>query len=231
MRRPWIVATAAIAALVGAWAWSGETPAVTAPPASEGDCVEVGMWSNGYHTSLSMRADLLPASHPLRQLYPQARWLMIGWGDLKFYRSRGDDLWLGVQALMPGGESGMHVLAGPTPVETWYYGKDVLPVGLSRAGVAGLVDYVTDSLALDPNGRAQVVAFEQDGYFLQARRDFNALNVCNHWTMRAFRAAGVKGSAAFAFTGDMAVSLMRERSPRGCSGFKTSQSQIPRVTP
>lgn len=206
---------AAALALAGWWA-SGELPGVGAPPPKPGDCDTIGLWSNGYHTSLSMRADQFPPDHPLRKLYPAATHLMIGWGDLAFYRSRGDDLWLGLQALAPGGESGMHVLAGKAPVETWYIGKEVQPVALSTAGVRALVAYISDSLVVDARGWPSVVAYEQDGFFLRAHKDFHALNVCNHWTTRAMRRAGVPVNAALAFTGDMAVKVIGSAAPASC---------------
>jgi uncharacterized protein (TIGR02117 family) len=218
MKRPWINGWATAAALLLAWAISGEAPARRAPIASADDCAGViGVWSNGYHTSLSVRASLLGEGHPLRRLYPDAAYLMIGWGDLAFYRSRGDDILLGVQALAPGGQSGMHILAGPGPVESWYRGKEVEPVALSSAGVNALSDYIKDSMALDASGAPEVVAFEQDGYFLKGRKDFHALNVCNHWTARALRAAGVPVNVAFAFTGDMAVRLIGPAAPDRCA--------------
>lgn len=208
---------AALALAAGAWLYSGETPAVTAPAPTAGDCETIGLWSNGYHTSLSMRADLFPADHPVRRLYPQARFLMIGWGDLAFYRSRGDDVGLGLLALIPGGESGMHILAdNAVPVETWYYAKEVMPLALSRAGVTDLIAYITDSMALKPDGSADIVAYEQQGYFLRGRKGFHALNVCNHWTNRALRRAGVPLNAAYSFTGDMLMTRIRGFWPGRC---------------
>lgn len=217
MKRPWVAGMAALAIAVGAWAYSGEVPAVTAPPPTIGDCEIIGLWNNGFHTSLSMRAELFAPDHPLRRLYPQARYLLIGWGDLAFYRSRGDDVGLGLLALVPGGESGLHVHAdNAVPVETWYYAKEVMPLALSRAGVRDLIAYITDSMAVTPDGGADVVAFEQRGYFLRGRKSFHALNVCNHWTNRALRRAGVPLNAAYSFTGDILIERLRGRWPGRC---------------
>jgi uncharacterized protein (TIGR02117 family) len=202
--------------LLGAWAVSGETPAIDAPPARAGDCTVIGVWSNGFHTSLALGADQLPASHPIRALYPDQTYLLIGWGDLPFYRSMGNDMTLGVQALLPGGQSGLHVLASAVPVQRWYIGKEVLPVALSREGLAQLAQYITDSMALTADGAAKVAGFEQQGYFLEGQKDFHALNVCNHWTTRAMRAAGVPVNAALAFTGDAAIALIGWAAPSRC---------------
>jgi uncharacterized protein (TIGR02117 family) len=217
MRRPWIIALAALCTFVGLWACAGEQPAPAAgPPKNAADCRMIGLWSNGYHTSFSMPAALFPEGHPFRKLYPTATHFMLGWGDLPFYRSRGDDLWLGVQALMPGGESGMHILAGMEPVETWYRAKEVIPIALSAAGAQALVAYIDDSFERTPDGAAVQIAFEQDGYFLKGRKDFHALNVCNHWSARALRRAGVPVNASLAFTGDMAVALIAPRALQAC---------------
>lgn len=215
-RRPWVLSMGAVALLLGALAVSGETPAANAPPARLGDCSVVGVWSNGFHTSLALRADQLPDTHPIRALYPNQAHLLIGWGDLPFYRSMGNDIALGLQALLPGGQSGLHVLASAMPVETWYIGKEVLPVAVSQQGLARLAEYISASMALSSHGAAQIAAFEQQGYFIKGRKDFHALNVCNHWTTRAMRAAGVRVNAALAFTGDMAIALIRSASRRSC---------------
>ena len=75
------------------------TPRVTA--ATAGDCIELHLYSNGYHSDIGAPVSIFPENHPLRRLYPEAETFLIGWGDETFYQSDGANLWLGVDALIP----------------------------------------------------------------------------------------------------------------------------------
>jgi uncharacterized protein (TIGR02117 family) len=213
-KRGWFLA--AVIAVLAAFAWSGLQPPLGAPPATKGDCVDVGLWSNGWHTSYSIPADLLPPDHPLRRLYPQARWFLVGWGDADFYRSDGTDMVLGLKALLPGGPTVMHVIAAQQPVEESFLPLDMARVGISHAGAAALAARLRDTLALDADGGALIVAPGQHGAqskFLAARGEFDALQVCNHWTARGLREAGVDINAAFVYRGEWLTRPAQRKAP------------------
>lgn len=216
-------------ALVGAlvvalaiWAWTGSRPRLGAPRASAGDCVEIGLWSNDWHTSFALAADLLPAGHPLRRLYPDARHFLVGWGDAEFYRSDGTDLGLGLKALLPGGKTVVHVIAAQRPVEGSFLPAEMVYAGLSRAGAARLAEGLSASMALDAAGAAVTVAPGQHGAqsrFLAGRGAFDLFTVCNHWTARAMRRAGVDVNGAFAYRGDWLTAQVRRKAPR-CAALR-----------
>ncbi|MBT9445923.1 MAG: DUF2459 domain-containing protein [Hyphomonadaceae bacterium] len=207
---------AAVAAALAFWSWTGTRPALGAPPATKGDCVDVGLWSNGWHTSYSLPAELLPADHPLRRLYPQAHWFLVGWGDSSFYRSDGTDLLLGLKALLPGGATVMHVIASKQPAEETFIPAELVTVGVSRAGAQVLAERLKTSLDLDAGGNVRVVAPGQHGpqsRFLAARGAFDLFQVCNHWTARGLRSAGVDINAAFVYRGEWLTAQTRRKAP------------------
>jgi uncharacterized protein (TIGR02117 family) len=211
MKRRW-VALAAVAGAIGVWFWSGENPRVRAASASDGDCVEIALWNNGFHTDLTFPADVLPLDHPLRQLAPDAKYLLVGWGDERFFMSDGTDMWLGAQALLPGGATTINLVAGDQPVATFYRPKDLIPVAISGEGAAALAQRFADTLQLDPSGAPQIIAPGHGGprsWFLKARGEFNLFEVCNQWTARTLRAAGIKVNAAFLYTGDMVAAAVK----------------------
>ena len=215
MKRRWAVA-AALAAGLAFWALTGQRPALGAPKARPGDCVDVGVWSNDWHSSFSLAADLLPADHPLRRLFPGARYFLIGWGDAGFYRSDGTDVALGLKALLPGGATVVHVIAADRPVEEFFYPAELVRVGLSRAGAAALGAALRQSLALDPSGAAIPIAIGQHGAmsrFLAGRGEFDLFTVCNHWTARTLRRAGVDVNAAFVYRGDWLTAQLKNKAP------------------
>lgn len=213
---------ATVLALVALWGWTGTRPSLGAPKATAGDCVDIGLWSNGWHTSYSIPADILPADHPIRRLYPQARWFLIGWGDSGFYRSDGTDIALGLRSLLPGGETVMHVIASRRPVEEHFIPAELARIGLSREGAAQLATRLRDSLDLDADGNARIVAPGQHGAaskFLAARGEFDLFQVCNHWTARGLRRAGVDVNAAFVYRGAWLTGPAQKKAP-ACSALR-----------
>ena len=217
MRRRYVLAALALAGL-GFWAWTGSLPPLGAPKAIKGDCVDVGIWSNNWHTSFSLAADHLPVNHPLRLLYPQARYFLVGWGDADFYRSDGTDLLRGLKALLPGGKTVVHVIAADRPVEEEFAPTEMVHVGLSHAGAVQLAAALKRSLALSPDGRVIQVAPGQYGAqsrFLAGRGAFDLFTVCNHWTARVLRRAGVDVNAAFVYRGAWLTGQLKKKAP-GC---------------
>lgn len=225
MKRRFIL-LAVVAAALAFWSWTGTRPALGAPPATKDDCVDVGLWSNGWHTSYSIPADILPVDHPLRRLYPEARWFLVGWGDSGFYQSDGTDLGLGLKALLPGGATVVHVIASFRPVEENFIPSELVTVGLSRAGATALAGRLKSSLELGADGFVHIVAPGQHGpqsRFLAARGAFDLFQVCNHWTARGLRTAGVDVNAAFVYRGEWLTAQARKKAP-ACAALVRSQS-------
>ena len=179
---------------------AGRTPA--APDVTAG-CYDIAVWSNGVHTSLSLPAAALPADHVLRAQVPAARHLLIGWRDAAFYRSDGGDVWLGVRALIPPSPSAVHVLGSEAPAEDWFTPKEAPRFAISQAGAEGLAAYLDAAVARHAAGAPGVLGPGQvagASVFLKGSQGFHALSVCNHWTARALRSAGLEVRTAGAFT-------------------------------
>lgn len=209
LKRPIVSAVSALlfallVYLYGPW----PAPSVAAPTA--GDCVELRLYSNGFHTDIGAPAAIFPENHPLRRLYPQAREFLIGWGEDAFYHSDGTNLWLALDALIPPSPTVMHI-AYNAPYAAVYLGpNDDSAVAISRAGAAGFVHYVDQSLVLRPDGGVVVVSPGKvigRSSFLRTRGSFHLFNVCNQWMARALRAAGVDVNARAAW---LAGGLLRQ---------------------
>lgn len=208
-------------ALAG-WIWSGGHPPLGAARATAADCVEIGIWSNDWHSSFALPAELLPDDHPLRRLYPEAKHFLVGWGDADFYRSDGTDMALGLKALLPGGKTVVHVIAAPRPVEETFIPAEMVYAGLSHAGAQKLAEELAQTLRLDDTGAAIPVAPGQHGAqsrFLAARGNFDLFTVCNHWTARTLRSAGVDVNGAFTYRGDWLTAQARRSAPR-CAALR-----------
>jgi uncharacterized protein (TIGR02117 family) len=163
---------------------------------SAGDCLEIGVYSNGFHTSLTLPSEALNADHPLRRLFPDARWLVIGWGDEDFFREPGGGtVGQGVRAIFPGGPTVLHVIALDVAPERYFAADDAPHAAVTRAGAAQLARYIDQEIVRSLEGDAVVVAPGQHpgrSYFLRARDEtFSLFNNCNHWAARGLRAAGL----------------------------------------
>jgi len=189
------------------------------PPAQAGDCVLLHLWTNGFHTDLGMPAEALPASHPLRRLFPQAQSLLIGWGEQSFYYSDGRNLWLAARAMFPSNATVMHVVEGADTGVAYLGPTEDATVAVSREGAQHLADYLRDALALDDQGRAIINTHGKvigASYFLRARGNFNLFYVCNHWMARALRAAGLDINWRDKWLGGPLVEAAHRAAPSAC---------------
>lgn len=208
-----VAAFALLMYLYGPW----PSPRVEEP--SIGDCVELHLWSNGYHSDIGAPAELFPENHPLRQRYPDARSFLIGWGDERFYYSDGTDLLLGLDALIPPSASVMHV-AYNAPASSAYLGpNDDVAVAISHAGAARFVAYIDRALVLDDNGAPIVTSPGKvigRSAFLRTRGSFHLFNVCNQWMARALRAAGIDVNARAAWLAGPLIAQVRRTGRTRC---------------
>jgi len=190
--------------LYGPW----PAPNVAAPSVS--DCVELHLYSNGFHSDIGAPAALFPEDHPLRRLYPDAREFLIGWGDLRFYKADIFSWGLAIDAVIPPSPSVLHI-AYNAPYAAAYLGpNDDTAVAVSRAGAERFVAYVDRALVRDESGAAMVTSPGKvigRSSFLRSRGSFHLFNVCNQWMARALRAAGVDVNARAAW---MAGGLLRQ---------------------
>lgn len=194
-------------------------PAPNVPPPSAGDCVELHLYSNGYHSDIGAPASIFPETHPLRRLYPDAQSFLIGWGDQAFYYSDGTNLWLGLDALIPPSPSVLHVAYNAAQSSVYLGPNDDTSIAVSAEGAARFVAYVDRYLVLDANGDAvrtsngKVIGRSS---FLRSRGSFHILNVCNQWMARALRRAGVNLNARAAWLAGPLIRQVREVQPTSC---------------
>jgi uncharacterized protein (TIGR02117 family) len=195
-------------------------PAPNVTPPSAGDCVELHLFSNGYHSDIGAPADLFPPNHPLRRLYPRARQFLIGWGDEHFYYSDGTNLLLGLDAIIPPSPSVMHVAYNAPGAAAYLGPNDDTAVAISREGAQRFVAYIDRALVLDANGAVIVTHPGKvigQSSFVRTRGSFHLFNVCNQWMARALRAAGIDVNARAAWLAGGLIHQVREVGRTSCA--------------
>jgi len=197
-------------------------PAPRVAAASAGDCFELHLYSNGYHSDIGAPAAIFPETHPLRRLFPDAESFLIGWGDERFYRSDAADLWLGLDALIPPSPSVLHIAYNAEASSAYLGPNDDLAIGVSGEGAQRFVAFVDRALVLDNTSAPIRVA---DGKvvgrsaFLRSRGSFHLFNVCNQWMGRALRAAGIDVNARAAWLAGPLIRQAHQRGVAACSAL------------
>lgn len=194
-------------------------PAPNVPAATATDCVELHLYSNGYHSDIGAPTSIFPEDHPLRRLYPDAESFLIGWGDQAFYLSDGTDIWLGLDALVPPSPSVFHIAYNAAPSSAYLGPNDDTSIAVSHEGAERFVAFVDRFLVLDGAGnpiRTSNGKVVGRSAFLRSRGSFHLLQVCNQWMARALRAAGVNVNARAAWLAGPLIRQVRKVGQTNC---------------
>ncbi len=217
-RRPLTVVVTLLVVTVLAYLY-GPVPAPNVPQPIGRDCVELHLYSNGYHSDIGAPASIFPQDHPFRRMYPEAQSFLIGWGDQAFYYSDGTDLLLGLDALIPPSPSVFHIAYNAAPSSAYLGPNDDTAVAVSQEGARRFVAFIDRFLVLDAQGNpiktsnGKVVGRSA---FLRSRGSFHLLQVCNQWMARALRAAGVNVNARAAWLAGPLIRQVRQVQPTAC---------------
>jgi uncharacterized protein (TIGR02117 family) len=183
---------AVLAALVLSWSPAHSSAAAPA----RGDIAFV--IADGWHTEVALPvAAIRGALARLAATFPGAPYLIFGWGARDFYMARNPGLGDLLRAAVPGPAVMLVIPLGVPP--TAYLGPaNAWAITLSRVGVAGVSQFLWDSLAKNQAGlpiRAGDGPYPQS-VFYAATATYDASDTCNTWTAKALRAAGLPMRAA-----------------------------------
>ena len=168
-------------------------------PPRPGDAQTIFLVDNGFHTDLVVpRAAVAAHGGPIAAAAARTGgdpWVMIGWGDARFYEATSP--WQGrlldaLRAALGGRLTVVH-LEGvwASPDQVWNSGVRRIPV--SSAGLAALLARADRAFVLGPDGAPQLIPATRDPYeaFFRSGEGFSLLHLCNHWTAELLNAAGL----------------------------------------
>lgn len=168
-------------------------------PARPGQGVIIYLVDNGWHSDIAAPAAAIAARGGAlaraAQATSAAPWILIGWGDARFYEastsalSRVPD---GLGALFGGRPTVVH-LEGvfEQPDHAWRSG--VRPTTLSRAGLAALLARADRALVRGADGAPVMAPLRRvpgEAFFASGER-FSLFHLCNQWTAELLHAAGL----------------------------------------
>ena len=195
-----LVTAMALGLLTALWTWTAPgDPALW--PASPGEAgVQVHVLDNGFHTDLAVpRAALEGRTGALAEAVrglPPGDWILIGWGDAKFYVDQspiGDRLPDGARAFFrPGNASVIMLDPAQADPQTLVAADRRRSLRLSAAGFEAMAAHIEASLALaDGGARIAAARAGDDARFFASHEHFWIGRLCNHWSGGVLNAAGL----------------------------------------
>ena len=201
------LATPAVALLVLAGCARPSASAPTTPMPAIAPGPALGIVREGWHTGLIVpEAELTGVLRSLRIRLAPAPFVILGWGQRRYYMARDPGLLTGLAALFPSA-SVIHVRPWrPRPElrssrhRTWLH----LPAG----GWRGLRVFLDRAFAHPRDHLEALGAHGRRGLFFASTGTYDAFHTCNTWSMQALHAARLPAtSTGVLFAGQVGSAL------------------------
>jgi uncharacterized protein (TIGR02117 family) len=172
--------------------------------------------SNGFHTSIGVRAIDVP--HDVRALAgdPNADHLLFGWGAAIYYTAPKVTPTVFCRATFLPTASAVHVVPVQGPFAQRFAHSDIFRFEVPRERMRHVSQFLRDSVRRTRSGKPVLLGH---GYFPGSRfyagtEIFWVPITCNIWSARALREGGVRLPMACAFAAPNLVWLSRKRGVR-----------------
>lgn len=168
----------------------------------------------GWHAGLAFKAKHLTSRLPEHSRLPDTGYLLVGWGDDKYYtadRAR-VDLFLRA-AFLPTG-SVIHVIGFDRDVDEYFADNDIIRVQVSRQGMEAMTTWLAGRFATGAEGSLQYAApglYGQSAFF-KANGLYYFPRTSNWWTARVLRKSGFPITPIYAITSG---NVMRQAGKEG----------------
>lgn len=208
-----VLRCAAIIAMVGLWGC-----ATSPPPSATNPCDRVGRFfvvDHGWHTGVVIATDDLLRQLPaLAEVFAEAPFVDIGWGDEDFYFADEPNVGHTMQAILWPTATVLHVAAVSEDPRVYFADVDaeVIEFTVPEEDYLGFLAFVVGSFARSPTGEVESLGPGLYGLsrFYRATGSYHAFYTCNTWTAEAAAAGGVPVSSDLALTADTVMDRLRE---------------------
>lgn len=172
-------------------------------PEDEGQrTVEAYIISHGWHVGIAFRGNYLREELPRHERMPRTEYLMVGWGDNKYYPAEDPGVGLFLRAAFWPTGSVIHVVGMDRPVEAYFIESDIVKVQLSDKGMDEMSEYIGDSFKRG-NSRNLISSgegFYSNSTFFEANGLYFFPTTSNRWVARVLRESGFPITPFYAFT-------------------------------
>ncbi|HEY8553669.1 MAG TPA: DUF2459 domain-containing protein [Burkholderiales bacterium] len=183
------------------------------PP--EAPAASIYVVTQAWHTGIVMRrADARADLWPEVDDFPNARWLLVDWGDRDYFPAASFSFWYGLKALFWPTASVVRVIGFDAPPPRQFAGTELVRIGLAREGLEALNRYIGAAFERSgaPRARPLLPSPYGAGWFYPGRETFHLFRTCNAWVAQALRAAGLPVRARFVL---LPEGVMRQLRPIG----------------
>ena len=151
----------------------------------------VWMVSNGWHTSIALRAKDTPPE--LRALDAKARFFVIGWGGRDVYMWRDFHAWQAVTSVFLPTASAMHVIPVRSTLLLECAHSDIVEFDTTRDGIARLQERLRGAVVRDAAGTPAVAGLGKFplSRFFSGSETYFFPKTCNTWAAGCLQTAGV----------------------------------------
>jgi uncharacterized protein (TIGR02117 family) len=176
----------------------GTTPSVKSyfGPADPHEAIYV--ISGGWHTEVGLPVEPLrgPLSSLIRE-FPNARYLVFGWGARDYYMAPSTSIADLLRAAVPG-PAVMLVIPLETSPEAFFGASNVFALHAPPNGMQHLSQFLWEYLASEEDGTPHRIGTGPypQSVFYASTGTYNLGHTCNTWTAEALRAAGLPVNAA-----------------------------------
>ncbi len=168
---------------------------------------------HGWHTGIVIPALAIQNKLPqLKQRFPSAPFLEIGWGDQGFYQANEITSKLTLQAIFWPTESVVHVVAVPEEPYRYFSSSEVVKICLAKNRFDSLLQFLENSFykTVDKNIDPTKHGIYGDSQFYTGEGDYYLMNTCNKWTAKALASSGFDIGTTFKLSSESVMGFLRE---------------------
>ena len=183
----------------------------------------------GFHTGLAVRArDVPEALWPARRDFPDADFLVMGWGEREYYPRDDPGVWLALRALFTRAQSTLNVIPVTGSLTRAFRDTEVIELRVPDVGFRRIVEFVQETYQLGPDGRGIVIPSDlrDQGRFYASPRTFHAFENCNTWVARALQRAGLPVQPEITLTAGALLRQVRPLSPAAPASSRKSDARL-----
>lgn len=168
--------------------------------------------SLGWHVGIAFEGKYLKGKLPEHNRLPKTEYLLVGWGDNKYYPAERAGVGLFLRAALLPTRSVIHVVGFDKQVENYFGESDIVRVHLSKQGIEALTGYVADRFRIDKD---EDIKYAAEGHypnssFFEAKGLYFFPRTSNKWAARVLRKSGFPITPFYAITSGNLIKQTRK---------------------
>lgn len=168
--------------------------------------------SQGWHVGIAFESKFLREKLPEHSEIPDTDFLMVGWGDNKYYPAERPGIGLFLRAAFWPTGSVIHLVGFDEVPDSYFISGDIVKVQLSRQGMEEMTDHIVNSFRTTDEG---TLVYAADGLypqstFFEAKERYYFPKTSNKWSARILRESGFPITPFYAFTSGNVIRQARK---------------------